>query len=347
MANFTISPNMSLVVPTVGQQPGPQYANNVNADLLIIDGHDHTPGNGVQITPSGLNINATLSMQNNDLTTIRSLALSIQGAPLASSELNRIYDVLGNLYFNDGLGNQIPITANGAVAGSPGSIANLVAPASASYVSGNSTFVFQSNTATAANIDVASINLRNSTSNSFALTLQPPNAMVADYTLVLPTVPSVPSLVTLDASGNFGTIPRSSSPVISADCGLFQTSSTTFVTVTNLSVTITTTGRPVLLNLQSSGANSGSGFSRITLVGNQSTAQLDIRYTGTTLTSPSYSVANNAFNVNVIAGVDSFSMPSFLDTPPAGVHTYTVEVQVSSGSFTANVQCLQLVAFEL
>jgi hypothetical protein len=63
--------------------------------------------------------------------------------------------------------------------------------------------VFQSNVNTAANIDVASINLRNLTANSNAVTLSPPSSLGSNYTLILPTLPTVQSFVTLDAAGNF------------------------------------------------------------------------------------------------------------------------------------------------
>ena len=51
MANVTLSPNMNLPVPVVGQDPGPDWANNINSSLGILDQHDHTPGKGIQIVP--------------------------------------------------------------------------------------------------------------------------------------------------------------------------------------------------------------------------------------------------------------------------------------------------------
>lgn len=197
----TISPNMNLVIPTVGTQPGPQYASNVNSSLTLIDAHDHSSGNGVQITPSGLNISGDLTMNSNNLLAIRSLVLDAQLSPLAGTELNRLYDVGGNLYFNDGAGNQIPITNAGAVAGTPGSISNLVAPASASYISVSGTFVFQSDANKAASIDGANYVMRNTFVNSFALTLSPP-VIPANYSIILPLLPASQKIMTLDASGN-------------------------------------------------------------------------------------------------------------------------------------------------
>lgn len=200
------STSMSLPVPVVGVEPGPQYATDVNNCLNIIDGHNHTPGYGVQVPPAGLNINADLPINNNNLTSIRSVRFQSQSAALAlSTDIGCLYEVVNDLFYNDGNGISIRITQSGGLAGTPGSISNLTPPASASYVAGSSTFVFQSNTNTPANIDGASFVLRNLTANSKGLTLSPPNAMGADYTLVLPSLPATNSVVTLDTSGNMST----------------------------------------------------------------------------------------------------------------------------------------------
>lgn len=200
---FTVSPNMSLIVPGVGTEPGPTWASDLNTDLSILDSHDHSPGNGVQITPDGLDINADLSFTNNNATSLRSVRFSAQGAPLSDpSDVGCIYESGVDLYYNDGNGNQIRITASGGIAGSPGSIANLVSPASATYVSADETFVWESDTQVAANMDFRNAILRNDGAASKALTLSPPLAMAADYSLVLPSLPASTKIMRLDNSGN-------------------------------------------------------------------------------------------------------------------------------------------------
>ena len=207
MPGETISPSMGLILPGVGVTPGPQYATDQNASLTIIDTHDHSSGKGVQITPAGLNINADLSMGMNNLIQARSVRLSAQGSPIAlPTDLTAIYASGVDLYYNDGLGNQIRITQSGAVAGTPGSISNLVSPASASYVSGSSTFVFQSDANTAANIDVGSVVLRNLVASSPGLTLSPPT-LSSNYTITLPTLPVASAFLTIDSSGNVSASP--------------------------------------------------------------------------------------------------------------------------------------------
>jgi hypothetical protein len=205
MANTNQSNNMLLPVPAVGTDAGPQYATDLNNCLTIIDSHDHSQGHGVQIGPSGLNINSDLSFAGNNAINIRTARFTPQNSilnPVATpSDIGCLYEVRNDLYFSNGAGLQIQITNSSGVAGSPGSIANLTPPASASYVALNETFVFQADTNIAANLDVASIVLRNTTVSSTGLTLSPPSPIGANYTLTLPAVPAQQSFMTLDASG--------------------------------------------------------------------------------------------------------------------------------------------------
>lgn len=193
------SPNMNLPVPVVGNEAGPQYATDVNNSLNIIDGHTHTPGSGVPITPDAIDINTTLVFNNNLASTLAAANFSPQSVP---PDLDTVYVSGVDLYFVDGVGNNIQITANGGIAGSPGSISNLTSPASAAYVAGTSTFVWQSNTSIAANMDFGAAVMRNLSPNStFALTLQAPAALSSNFTITLPTVPVANSFMTLSPGG--------------------------------------------------------------------------------------------------------------------------------------------------
>ena len=69
---------MSLPVPAVGNESGPQYAFDLNGCFAIIDGHNHSPGSGVQINPSGILINADLPFGNNNATSLRSTPIPIR-----------------------------------------------------------------------------------------------------------------------------------------------------------------------------------------------------------------------------------------------------------------------------
>lgn len=195
-----ISPNMNLPIPSVGTTPGPDYAFSVDSALTLIDQHDHSPGKGVPITSASLNINAALSMNNNFLTNIAGLTLTPQSS---TPGVNTIYESGVDLFYVDGVGNNIRITQSGGVAGTPGSIANLVPPASASYVAGSKTFVWQSGTNLAANMDFAAAIFRNISPNStFGITLQAPALLGSNWTLTLPSIPVANSFMQLDTSGN-------------------------------------------------------------------------------------------------------------------------------------------------
>lgn len=199
----TLSPNMNLIVPGVGTEDGPQYAIDVNNSLAIIDQHTHAPGSGVAITPNALNINSALTFNSNFATGLAGLTLIAQSLTPA---INTIYQSGTDLYFVDGAGNNVRLTQSGGVAGSPGSISNLTPPASASYIAGNSTFVWQSGASIAANMDAGALLMRNLTPNStFALTLQPPAALSSNYSITLPVLPAAQSVMTMDTSGVIST----------------------------------------------------------------------------------------------------------------------------------------------
>jgi hypothetical protein len=198
---------MSLPVPVVGVDPGPQFALDVNSCMSIIDQHDHTPGHGVLITPGGMNINSDLTFNDNNLTSARALRFQAQSTPIPPSglDIGELYEAGVDLYFNDGAGNQIRITQSGGIVGSPGSITGLTPPASASYVAANSTFVFQSAANTPANIDVGFIILRDNVANSPSLTLYPPT-MATNEVITLPLAnttgqTAIMTMSTADAMG--------------------------------------------------------------------------------------------------------------------------------------------------
>lgn len=201
MAYETISPNMGLPVPGVGQTSGPQWATDVNSSLNIVDAHDHTSNNGVQITPLAININADLTFASYSATNLATAQFSIQ--PSFPTSLGSLYVKGVDLYFNDESGNNIRITQSGGIAGSPGSIANLTSPASASYVALSGKFVWQQDSNVAASLDFQSAIFRNTGASSFGLTVRAPAGMAADYTITLPALPASQKIM---AMGNDGSI---------------------------------------------------------------------------------------------------------------------------------------------
>lgn len=209
MADVTISPNLNMPIPTVGVDPGPDYANNLNACLTTIDNHNHTLGRGLQIPTAGIHIDGDLPLNGFSANSILSLQLNPQGSPLPgiSPFLNAVYVSGVDLYYNDGNGNQVRITSGGNVAGAAGTITGLPSgTASASYQAASGTFQFQQATSTAANLDVASIAIRYPgsfpTPAGNYIQLQAPTSLASGFSLTLPLLPGAQSFMSLDAAGH-------------------------------------------------------------------------------------------------------------------------------------------------
>lgn len=378
MANSYLSTNMSLPVPVVGQDPGPDYAGNVNSSLTLIDAHDHSSGKGVQVTPAGLNINADLPVNGNNFTLTRSVRFQGQSAVFsAAADIGCLYEVLGELYYRDGSSNNVKITNNGNVAGAAGSIAGLVSPASANYVSAQSVFVWQSAASTPANMDAGSYIFRNITANSKGITLSAPSALATNYSLVLPAIPGVQSFMTLDASGNMAApwtvdnsttaisanhiivksggitptqlqtqLPATSSTAglggvaVSAGCGNYTGGSTTYVSVTNLSVTLTATGtRPVHVRLAPSNISPSALGGYLGNAGNNAT---NFQFVNTTT-----SVVLGVQGLNQL-GALSVPVGSVADidfAPAAGANTYVFQIRQNGGGGYAVLDA-RLIAYE-
>lgn len=203
----TISPNMNLIIPGVGSESGPTYAFDVNSSLTLIDSHDHSFGKGVQITPAGININATFPMNDNVVSQIQ--ALTFQAQSSASTLPQGLSVAPGgesppqqDLWYTPDTGIPIQITENGIVKTTASSIPG------ESYSAG--TFFWtqtqDSLPTNPANFDIGSITLRpNLAATSFGITIIPPTT--ATYDLNLPNaLPASRKIMTLDNSGNIGDV---------------------------------------------------------------------------------------------------------------------------------------------
>ena len=200
MADNTVSPNMGLPVPNVGVSIGPQWAIDINNCLNTIDVHDHGPGRGVQITPSGILINSLLAFNDNTAGGLQAAQFTAQ---TSSALLAALYVKGVDLYYNDGSGNVVRLTQFGSVSGVSGTITGLVSPASATYVAGSQTFVWQANAGVPASMDNGSIIIRSLSSPYAGITLTTPTSIAAAYNLTLPsTTPASQSFMTMDSSGN-------------------------------------------------------------------------------------------------------------------------------------------------
>lgn len=109
---------MGLVIPTVSQEPGPQYATEINNDLSIIDAHGHTgeAGDGKQIVSAAINVNDDISFNEHNLEDLRALRFADQNTAVGSpSDVACAYVLEGDLWFNNGSGSAVQITTGTAV----------------------------------------------------------------------------------------------------------------------------------------------------------------------------------------------------------------------------------------
>jgi len=371
----TITPNMSLIVPGVGTEPGPTWGTDLNSDLGILDQHNHSSGQGVQINPSGININADLPINGNNLTFVKTVNFQSQPSSLpgAAPNLGAVYVAGNELYYNDESGNVVAITKTGSVNAGAGSITGLPSgTASASYNSGSQTFVWQSATNTPANMDGGSFIFRDITANSHGVTLSAPTALASNLQLFLPAaLPASTSLVTIDTAGNITTFPASppvsnsvvtvsSSGVLgtapflgpnivysSGDSGAFST--TGIATVTNMNVTITTRGGPVEIRFAPANGEAVHVCGIGGTTGGPNTGGVFQIYAGatpttvlwqTSLTSMVFGVSGNTFSIgpSALNGIDL----SVVGSP--GTYTYTLVVNASNQIF---VNYVMMYAYEL
>lgn len=197
----TISPNMNLTVPTVGQELGPAWANDINADLSVIDGHNHSAGSGVPINPGGISINSDLPFGSNNATQLRAARFTAQASPIpnSGSDVGEIYVSGNELYYNDVTGgNQVQLTTNGSVNATSSGIAS--GTASAAFSAG--VLLVKSNSTSGANVEMQSAVLTNSGNLTNTLTLQAPT-LTTSLTETLPNPPaSTTSIMQMDTSGN-------------------------------------------------------------------------------------------------------------------------------------------------
>lgn len=366
MANFTTSPNMNLTIPTVSVDPGPDWASNINASLTAIDQHDHSSGKGVQITPSGLNINSDLTLNSNNLISARTVRLFTNAVqPVLATDLGCVYRFGADLYYNDGTGNIIRITQSGSVSGSSGTITGLPSgTASAAFSAASGTFVFQQSTSTAANMDVGSLIIRYPgsypTPTGNYILIEAPSSLATGYVLTLPAIPAQTNVMTLDTSGNIssttwntvannrtrsiGATVSAGGVAVSASCGSFSTTSSSSVAVTNLSVTITTSGRPVQLMIISDGLGSSARWG-VSNFGSSSVSGVYSYVRGTTVIGQYTCQASGSGTVSS----DFIAPAQTLDAVAAGTYTYTVRVNIIpvAGSPAFSAENFVLVAYEL
>lgn len=367
MSNFFLTPNMNLVVPVWGVDPGPDWANNLNASLSIVDSHTHNPGSGVQITPGGLNINSDLSFQTNNAINLNSVRFQNLGSALSSSSPNIgcLYQVNGDLYYNDTASHQIRITQSGAVTGATGTITGLPSgTAGAAYSPGTGTFVFSQATSTGANLDVGSLVIRYPgsypTPSGNYIILEAPTSLASGYSITLPSLPAQTNVMTLGTDGamssvTWNAVAQNRTRATGSSVGLggvavsgslsFTTASATPVIITSSSITLTTSGRPVMLGFMPDGNDTIPGNAVLASTASGDTIGQVYFYNGNTVigVQKMQSVFPSGSNFFVLPA-SSFNMITF---PSSGANTFSAYLSFIEGTGNIQVSHLILYAYEL
>lgn len=134
---------------------------------------------------------------------------------------------------------------------------------------------------------------------------------------------------------------------ISASSGTFSTSSASFVDVTNLSVSITTTGRPVFIGLVADGDTTLLSYLSVEN-GIGGTGQANFQYLrGSTVIA--ITALQGPFVNSSIATLIPVSSFSIIDTPAAGTYTYKMQAKAVTidGAPNVGVRRAKLIAYEL
>lgn len=132
---------------------------------------------------------------------------------------------------------------------------------------------------------------------------------------------------------------------ISSTASAFTTTSTSFQTVTNLTVSITSTGRPIYIGFI---PTTTAGYWQInsTLIGGQDTISMPVR-----LQRDAVTVASWELTLSTNDDSEYLRLPPsglfFIEQPSAGTYTYTVDIRCGGSTMRADATQLKIFALEM
>lgn len=129
----------------------------------------------------------------------------------------------------------------------------------------------------------------------------------------------------------------------SSSSGSFTTTSVTLVDVTNLSVTITTSGRPVRIEVHPASTSDCFIEAENTGAGNSS-MKVNIKRDTTDLVTFRMGATDGTSSANSVEY--SPSVISYLEKPSAGTYTYKIQTLLAAGTIVRFNNC-KLIAYEL
>ena len=351
----TIAMGMLLPVPT--EETGPAYAIELVTAFNIIDIHNHTSGFGIKFTAESLNINADLSFQSFNAELIRASRLSDNTAALSGTDDKCALSTVGGDFYYNNLTTNIHFTSGIALNGaSVGAISGDYATSTASeyYSSLTKTFYFTQLSNVSANIACGDLFIYNST---FANYVRFISSAIALYNLTLPAIPVSTKMLTVDAYGvlialyspdnvtieldGSNNLRLKDSSIINAKIvaptsnfagnasqySVDTISANTWFTVSAFNVTLTTSGRPIMLWFTCN----DSTYQNLQFFDNHSSSAVQkvyIKIIRDTTDVAAYFVAENTSEYQTY--LYNMSCPSFDFTCPAGSHTYHLQVYCKS-----------------
>jgi hypothetical protein len=353
--SLILSPQMSLPVPVVGEENGPQFAIDINNCMSIIDGHNHTLGSGALVPTAGLDINTSLSFQGNSATSVGSIVFTPQASPLTGVATLYVAPNGGtgvdDLWYDDGAGNQIALTLSGAV---NATIANLPGE---SYSGGTFTWAQGPGSTTPAFFDIASVTIRPATAGTTnGVTVNPPSAISSAYSIYLPPLPGATSFLTIDTGGNITGNIATSGGIAGSNIASGTVTGTNIAaaTVTGANIASSTVTGSNIATATIGIANMGvanftsASFSNVTIgtsyTSTGATASITthgrpvivlVQDVFETLPGPTSAEPNQTLFVRVTRDSGGAVQSQnggfvFIDTPTAGAHTYTLYMAIGS-----------------
>jgi len=374
------TPLMSLDLPVVGPSGtiGPTYATMLNTAFNLIDSHDHTTGKGPKVTPAGINVNQNFNFSGFGIYGLNYAKLIDNVATV--SDFTSVYAEGGDLYWKNAggvdvqitSGNTINVTAAGGIGGD-----YTTSTASVVYSDITKTYTFRQSPTVTGDIAAGSLYVyENIVSGKYAK-LKVPAALAANYDLTLPaalpgsTLPAFISSSGVITTGQIGavmalastdnsTLEVSSNALrikdggvtksklvalgqqLSASSAVFSTSSNSYVDVTNLTVTITTTGRPVMLIVIPDGSTTNVAAFGVSGASGSKGAQAQFLRAATVIA---------IFNLFGGASTSSLEVPPgslcSVDVVAAGTYTYKVQIKAQNVGDSTTLNRCKFIAYEL
>lgn len=210
--NFGNNPGLSGSIPIVQQTTGPEYASAINTIITaILDRWQQA------ISPSDISIDDNLEMNGHAVTELSGTSyVDHPNGVSAGSDPRFIYFVDGEFYINDGNGNQVQMTDDGALnATAAGGIGGdyTATAAEVAWVASSASYFFKSSPSQTAQLDVKDIRFSRAIGEE-GVTVEAPLGINSDYTLTLPTLPSASAFLQVTNSGSITASNTMSEPMI-------------------------------------------------------------------------------------------------------------------------------------